>query len=571
MSEMGSLTAGLLLLICSMGVAEAQQSGSDEAMLIGDWLPADTHQIDYLKLPLVPSEHLVISDVRDTGGVNQHNYLAVFDGRLFVMWSDGPGVEDRVGQRVRFAVSDDGLQWSKPEYITPEPPDSGPDSPHYGTRSDRGMRWISRGFWQREGELIALCALDEAAGFFGRSLELRGFRWTGREWEDAGVIAKNAINNFPPRRIPDGQWMMSRRKWNYRQTGVEFLVGGVRSLSDWVSSPVLGSNSRLSAEEPLFWGLPDGRLVALFRDNRGSKFLYRSVSADLGKTWTPPQRSNFPDATSKFLGLRLSDGRYVLISNSNPRARDPLTIAVSEDGLVFTRLAWLIGGRHVDYPHALEHEGSLLVAFAGGKQSVELLKIKLSALNQIRMPAVVEADSPLPPIRKNRRHGSVWIDLGNEDSELYVAVDLKVPGRGESAEFALATAVSEERVRIRVDERGEISAALVQSTVTGPQLAAGSLHTLLLKIVSHTNDPDQLFLQIEPRRGIPEQPKQWLLRNELGSSAADLSRAVIRGAGSSGTGFSAVRIADTYAALLQASVVPGGDVLCAEEVPEEQK
>jgi hypothetical protein len=59
---------------------------------------------------------------------------------------------------------------------------------------------------------------------------------------------------------------------------------------------------------------------------------------------------------------------------------DPLTIAVSDDGLVFTKMGYLVGGRHVDYPHVLEHDGHLLIAFSGGKQSVEVLKIPVAML-----------------------------------------------------------------------------------------------------------------------------------------------------------------------------------------------
>ena len=400
---LGLLAALLLGPPLLLHAADApQQKPNNALMLAGDWLPEDPHQIDHAKLPRVPSEHFVISDVRAAKGVNQHNYLAFHGGRFFAMWSDGPGIEDRVGQRVKYATSPDSVTWSEPRYLTPVPPDSGPDSPHYGTRTEKGMRWISRGFWQREGELLALCSLDEAAGFFGPGLQLRAFRWTGAQWEDAGLVADNAINNFPPKKIATGDWMMSRRTYDYKKTGVHFLIGGVRAIDDWMSFPVLGTSDALSAEEPLWWSLPDNRLVALFRDNQGSKFLYRSISEDQGRTWTNPVRTNFPDATSKLFGLRLSDGRYVLISNSNPRARNPLTIAVSEDGLVFTKLAWLVGGRHVDYPHAIEHDGHLLVAFAGGKQSVEVLRIKLSRLDAITMPSSVKSEKTLSPIGAGR-------------------------------------------------------------------------------------------------------------------------------------------------------------------------
>ncbi len=368
-------------------------------MLAGAWVPEDSKRIDFENLPRVPSQHAVVSDVhasggsatgldKKKGGVNQHNYLAHHSGKFWAMWSDGPGIEDRVGQRVKFATSPDGLKWSPPKFLTPVPPGSGPDSPHYGTRTDKGFRYISRGFWKRDGELLALASLDEAAGFFGPSLELRAFRLKPDEsWEDAGVVFKDAINNFPPLKLRTGDWMMSRRAHDYKTTGVHFLVGGATALDRWTSFPVLGSSSKLKAEEPDWWILPDQNLMAVFRDNGGSGFLHRSFSPDDGRTWSEPVKSNFPDATSKISGLRLSDGRYVLVSNPQPRKRDPLTLSISDDGMVFTKMLYLVGGRHVDYPHVIEHDGHLFIAFAGGKQSVEVLKVKLGDVDAAQMPS----------------------------------------------------------------------------------------------------------------------------------------------------------------------------------------
>lgn len=356
-----------------------------QRMLAGDWVPDDPREIDFARLPRIKTRHAVVHDVRTADGVNQHNYLVHHDGKFWAMWSDGPGVEDQVGQRVKFATSADGLKWSPSDYLTPEPPGSGPDSEFYGTRSEQGFRWISRGFWQRDGELLALAALDEAAGFFGRSLALVAFRFDprSRSWRRWGLVAKNAINNFPPKRLPGGAWMMSRRTHDYKQAGVQFLVGGIRAIDHWESFPVLGSASKLAAEEPLWWALPDGNLAALFRDNRRSGYLYRSLSRDRGRSWTTPVRTNFPDATSKLHGLRLSDGRYVLVSNANPRRRDPLTLAISDDGVIFTQLGYLVGGRRVDYPHAIQHGEHLLIAFSGGKQTVEVLKVRIADLAAI--------------------------------------------------------------------------------------------------------------------------------------------------------------------------------------------
>lgn len=396
---MNLLLPSLLWLASIYQSTAAAPDTASPLMLSGAWLPADPHQLDFTKLPRVPSEHTMVSDVRakgsptdkldkQEGGVNQHNYLVHHNGQFWAMWSDGPGIEDRVGQRVKYATSPDGLTWSESKYLTPIPPNSGPDSPYYGTRKDKGMRYISRGFWKREGELLALASLDEAAGFFGKSLELRAFRLTKHNtWEGAGVVSKNAINNFPPLKLRTGNWMMSRRMHDYKDTGVHFLVGGVKSLDDWQSLPVLGTASELKAEEPDWWILPDNNLAAVFRDNRRSGFLYRAFSTDDGRTWSKPVKTNFPDATSKISGLRLSDGRYVLVSNPNPKKRDPLTLSISLDGLIFTKMLYLVGDRHIDYPHVMEHEGALYIAFAGGKQSVEVLKVKISDADATKMPS----------------------------------------------------------------------------------------------------------------------------------------------------------------------------------------
>lgn len=381
------LLIALLLLaaapaLAADGYPHPKDNPESPLMLQGPWVPENTHDINFDTLPRIPSRQAIVSDARPHDGVNQHNYLTYYDGKYWAMWSDGPAVEDMAGQRVKFSTSPDALEWSAPEFMTPIPPNSAPDSPVYNTRSEEGFRWISRGFWQRDGELLALASLDESAGFFGPSLELHAFRYnkeTGA-WDGLGVAYKNAINNFAPKKIPSGEWMMSRRTFDRH---VHFLVGGVQAFDQWESYPVVFyGDERLKAEEPYWWVLPDNNIMALFRDNNRSGYLFRSFSTDNGRTWSPPAKTNFPDATSKFNGLQMSDGRYVLVSNANHQKRDPLVLSLSDDGMVFNKMGYLTGGRHVDYPHVIEHDGHLLVAFAGSrKQTCEVLKIRIADLS----------------------------------------------------------------------------------------------------------------------------------------------------------------------------------------------
>jgi len=367
-------------------------------MLAGDWVPADPREIDFNALPRIPSEHGIVHDVRDQNGtrVNQHNYLVFHDGRYWAMWSDGPGqphasVLERYGShrdfmpghdgipgpgqapnRVFGATSTDGLNWSKPFDIAGEPA--------------RQHGWFARGFWVRDGKLLALASQFQPPHFQGPGLALYAFERApeGREtepvWQRLGLVCADALNNFPPQQLPTGEWLVSRRNG---QGDVFVMIGGVKAVDQWKQIPIVSAEADgFKPDEPSWWLLPDKHLVFLFRDNSKSGFLYRAFSSDNGRMWTKPVRTNFPDAASKFSGCRLRDGRYVIVSNAKPAwPRDPLVLSVSDDGLVFTQMGYLVGGRHVDYPHVIEHDGHLLIAFAGAKQSVEVLKIKLGDLS----------------------------------------------------------------------------------------------------------------------------------------------------------------------------------------------
>ncbi|MBS14614.1 MAG: hypothetical protein CME19_23875 [Gemmatimonadetes bacterium] len=347
----------------------------------------NSQDIDFNALAVVRADHAIVSDVRDEGGtrVNQHNYLVYFGGRFWAMWSDGRGEprkppeehrdnvpgHDLEGQHVSFATSEDGITWGTTQDLAGEP--------------ETGYGWIARGFWVRDGKLLALVArFVGPQSYIGLGLQLHAFKLQETStptWQHLGVAFDDAMNNFAPKRLPGGPWMMTRRD---HVGDIYFLFGGEKRFDQWESVSLQEREAgELFGEEPYWWSLPDGRLAALFRDNNRSGYLFRAFSDDNGRTWSARVRTNFPDARSKFFGLELSDGRYVLVCNANPRKRDPLTIAVSDDGILFTKLGCLVGGRHVDYPHAIEQDGQLYVAFASAKQTVEVLRVPLSELDRI--------------------------------------------------------------------------------------------------------------------------------------------------------------------------------------------
>jgi hypothetical protein len=52
-------------LLC--GQTLAANDSASPVMLSGPWAPENSHQIDFAALPRVPSEHVIISDVRAKG------------------------------------------------------------------------------------------------------------------------------------------------------------------------------------------------------------------------------------------------------------------------------------------------------------------------------------------------------------------------------------------------------------------------------------------------------------------------------------------------------------------------
>jgi len=295
---------------------------------------------------------------------------------------------------VRFAVSEDGLHWQPSGSVTGTPKEP--------------YAFIARGLWVRNGELLALAAHYKGKGAFGvnKELELWAYAWDKQEkcWQFKQKVHDNAINNFPPQKLSTGEWILTRRDARFN---VSVLVGGVKGLDDWRVFPVVkaGEVKGFRPDEPIFWPLADNSLFALYRDNGGSRRLFHSISHDAGRTWGKPVITNFPNATSKLFSMQTSSGVRILVLNANPNVgRRELYLSASRNGRTFTHLARLdiptppihqaidspamrnrfrSGVASLQYPHVIEHNGALYIAFSRNKLQTEVLRVPLNAIDDL--------------------------------------------------------------------------------------------------------------------------------------------------------------------------------------------
>jgi hypothetical protein len=291
--------------------------------------------------------------------------------------------EDSPSQLIRHATSLDGHTWSEARILVDDP--DGPDKPG---------RWIARGVFVLDGRLTALVALldgprDTPQGRESwTNLRLMRSEWDGSRWKDAGLFLGNCMNNYPPRLLGGRLFMTCRDSYAAMHTALSDSAKGNR----WKVTKLPGGPPHERMSEPSWYVDPQGTAHLIFRDGRSSKYLYRSLSRDHGRTWSAPVRTNYPDATSKNIAGRLSNGWYFLINNPNQQGRDPLAISFSRDGWTFDNPVALRknaperrfegrskSNRSFQYPHVIERNGSLWVIYATNKEDIEISEFPIAA------------------------------------------------------------------------------------------------------------------------------------------------------------------------------------------------
>ncbi|MEI9808037.1 MAG: exo-alpha-sialidase [Bacteroidota bacterium] len=350
-------------------------------------LPSNPLDIVWDRLPLLKGDRITVFEgVENKTAFNHHPTIFYYKDKFFATWSNGDKDEDFSMQRVMFATSTDGYKWSKAMNMT-------------GSIPERA--YTPCGFWVREGELFALASLSDSRASSLDSRDNRmmlSYRWNAATstFEYSGTVARGFYGIEGPRQVADGQWFMFGKpdtKAVPADSIMQFARGGKNAMDAWSIKPIPDNEI---AHDISWYALPDGNLLAVeAKGNVPDRRLVSMYSNDNGSSWSAPERSNFPDADSRLYGMRLSNGRYVLLNNPNlSRYRVPLSIALSTDGKKYDRMANIrieqtnkkysghAKAPGYQYMRAFEHAGKLWIIYSVDKENIEITTVSLEEIER---------------------------------------------------------------------------------------------------------------------------------------------------------------------------------------------
>jgi hypothetical protein len=350
---------------------------------------------------------------REHGAYNHHAQLICHENVFHAMWSNHPAGEDGPGQRILHSRSVDGANWEPWETLFAPP---GPVLPS----EEKGLALTALRWLVLDSRLFAVVALHRNLGFTDQGQQL------------APVAQRDALH---PARAREGYAPLARCVGESGSPSAVFSLGsgvprdlaldtgpdptscriqavlwGPEHLPSWDFEglqryPLAAADAHRLCE-PTTYRNGEGRWTMLLRDTVYSHRMYVSYLAESTGTWLPAHPTNIPDSPSLSCAVALGGGGALLVGNQmapaldNPEehghySRDPLTVAFSADGKLFTKCFALRCGvqsfrvpqSHVrgrgggaQYPSALVHGGQLHVLYSMGKEDICATSVDLDSI-----------------------------------------------------------------------------------------------------------------------------------------------------------------------------------------------
>ncbi len=128
--------------------------------------------------------------------------------------------------------------------------------------------------------------------------------------------------------------------------------------------PAPATGPEMDAIQPSLLRMGGETLAAVGRSRQGRVF--RSISKDLGRTWSAPEPTELPNPNSGTDAVTLADGRHLIVYNHTRRGRSPLNVALSKDAQSWNGSLVLedVGLSEFSYPACIQtRDGKVHVSY----------------------------------------------------------------------------------------------------------------------------------------------------------------------------------------------------------------
>lgn len=338
-----------------------------------------------------------------------HPCVAHFQGKIYVMWSNGHCNEDDVGQRILYSTSEDFDHWTDPVPLVDSQPGEFRDAVtgpggfyvngdtmvfYYGSY-EYDESWIVDGH-RRPGNRG-----HKNRQFFCKTTQ------DGIHWSDPIPMNGTIGANHAPARLHSGRLLISGSNFYPYSDNLD-------GIHDWVMAGIYPKDqdpSQFSDDsegvermqqylgrtvnlcEGSFIQTDDHAIHMMLRS--GTDYLWCTESFDDGVTWSEPQQTRFTDNRTKFHFGRLPNGTFYYVGTPDPfppRTRHVLVLSLSDDGLDYRRHFILQDEQYkcqfvgldkngiYGYPDTMVHDGCLYVAYSICKERIQILRVPCDTL-----------------------------------------------------------------------------------------------------------------------------------------------------------------------------------------------
>ena len=350
-------------------------------------------------IPMVEKQRIYTPDGSDSAWYYSHHpFITQFKGRLYAVYSSGRINEDDVGQRIMVAAADSFNSW-KVSVLVDSVVGEHCEQTLYATGIYNDGETLTVYYTAYEYTLDTLRRNGDGSHLRPEEKVCKRVRQTPRylqtidgiTWSEPRYVEGNFTcgeiycGNVSPVRLKSGKLI-----WPGYCSMAVSESGDPKGYWHGCFLPLAeGEVKTNSMTESALFQHEDGTVFLLGRTDGGTSVC--AASADEGKTWTDLYHTQIQDHGAKFELGRLPDGRYYFLGNVDNR-RSSLALLISENGRDFND--WYIlsdvdyeqlkegmykGGLY-GYPTSCFADGYMYIIYSLRKESVEVLRVKLSEL-----------------------------------------------------------------------------------------------------------------------------------------------------------------------------------------------